>query len=50
MVERRDVFRVLVGKPNGKRPHGTPRRRWEDNIKMDYRKVECGGMNWIELA
>jgi hypothetical protein len=39
-----------VGKPEGKRPLGRPRRRWEDNIKMDLREVGCGGMDWIELA
>jgi len=44
------VYRVLVGKPGGKRPLGRPRRRWEDNIKMNLQKVGCGGMNWIELA
>ena len=44
------VFRVLVGKPEGNRPLGRPRRRWEDNIKMDLREVGCGGMDWIELA
>jgi hypothetical protein len=43
-------FRVLVGKPEGKRPLGRPRRRWEDNIKMDLQEVGCGGMEWIELA
>jgi hypothetical protein len=47
---RRDVYRVLVGKPKGKRPLGRPRRRWEDNFKMDLQKVGCGGMDWIELA
>jgi hypothetical protein len=41
---------VLVGKPEGKRPLGRPRRRWEDNIKMDLQGVECGGIDWIELA
>ena len=41
---------VLVGKPEGKKPHGRPRRRWEYNIKMDLQEVECGGMDWIELA
>ena len=41
---------MLVGKPEGKRPLGRPRRRWEDNIKMDLHEVECGGMEWIELA
>jgi hypothetical protein len=44
------VYRVLVGKPEGKRPLGRPRRRWEDNIKMDLQEVVCGGMDWIELA
>jgi len=39
-----------VGKPEGKRPLGSPRRRWEDNIKMELQKVKCGGMDWIELA
>ena len=48
--ERRRVYRVLVGKPEGKRPLGRPRRRWEDNIKMDLQEVGCGGMDWIELA
>jgi hypothetical protein len=46
----RGVYRVLVGKPKGKRPLGRPRRRWEDNIKMDVQEVGCGGMNWTELA
>ena len=46
----RGVYRVLVGKPEGKRPLGRPRRRWEDNIKMDLQRVGCGGMDWIELA
>ena len=50
MGNRRGVFRVLVGKPEGKRPLRRPRRRWEDNIKMDLQEVECGGMDWIELA
>ena len=48
--ERRVVFRVLVGKPEGKRPLGRTRRRWEDNIKMDFQEVGCGGIDWIELA
>jgi len=42
------VYRVLVGKPKGKRPLGRPRYRWEDNIKMDLQEVGCGGMDWIE--
>ena len=50
MGERRDVYRVLVGKPEGRRPLGRPRRRWEDNIKMDLQEVGCGGMDWIDLA
>ena len=48
--ERRGVYRVLVGKPERKGPLGRPRRRWEDNIKMDLQEVGCGGMGWIELA
>ena len=50
MKERKDVFRVLVGKPEGKRSLGRPRRRWEDNIKMDLQEVGCEGMEWIGLA
>ena len=50
MEERRDVYSVLVGKTEGRRPLGRPRRRWEDNIKMDLQEVGCGGMDWIELA
>jgi len=50
MVERRSVYRVLVGKPEGKRPLGRPRRRWEDNIKMNLQEVGCGGVDWIELT
>jgi len=50
MVEGRGVYRVLVGKPEGKRPLGRLRRRWEDNIKMDLQEVGCGCMDWIELA
>ena len=48
--ERRGVYRVLVGKPEEKRPLGRPRRRWEDNIKTDLQEVGCGGIDWIELA
>ena len=48
--ERRGVYRVLVGKPEGKRPLGRHRRRWEDNIKMFLPEAGCGGMDWIELA
>jgi hypothetical protein len=50
MGEKRGVYRVLVGKPEGKRPLARPRSRWEDNIKMDLQEVGCGGMDWIELA
>jgi len=48
--ERRGIKMVLVGKPEGKRPLGGPRLRWEDNIKMDIQEVVCGCMDWIELA
>jgi hypothetical protein len=50
MGERRGMYRVLVGKPEGKRPLGRPSCRWEDNIKMDLYEVECGVMDWIGLA
>ena len=50
MGERRGVHRILVGKPEGKRPLGRPRRRWENNIKMDLQEVGCGGVDWTELA
>ena len=50
MGERRGVYRVLVGKPEGKRPLGRPRPRWEDNIKMDLQEVGCGDMERIELV
>jgi len=50
MGERRGVYKVAVGKPEGKRPRGRPRRRWEDNIKMDFQEVGYGVMDWIELA
>jgi len=50
MGERRGVYRVLEGKPEGKRPRGRPRSRWEDNIKMDLQEVGCGGIDWIEQA
>jgi len=50
MGEERGLYRDLVGKPEGKRPLGRPRRRWEDNIKMDLQEVGCGVMDWIELA
>ena len=50
MGERRGVHRVLVGKPEGKRPLGRPRRRLEDNIKMDLQEVRGGCEDWMELA
>jgi hypothetical protein len=50
MSERRGIYKVLVGKPEGKRPLGTPRHKWEDIIKKDLQEVGCGGMDWIELA
>ena len=50
MGEWRGVYRVLVGNPEGKRPLGRHRRRWEDNIKMELQEVGCGGMDWLELA
>jgi len=50
MGESRGVYRVFVGKPEGKRPLGRPRRRWEDNIKMNLQEVACGGMDWSELT
>jgi hypothetical protein len=48
--ERRSVYRVSVGKPEGKRPLGRPKPRWEDNIKVEFQEVGCGGMDCIELA
>jgi hypothetical protein len=50
MGERRGAHRALVGKPEGRRPLGRPRRRWEDNIKMDLREVGWEGTDWIDLA
>ena len=50
MVEERGVYRVLVGKPDGRRPLGRPRRRWVDNIRMDHQEVGYGYMDWIGLA
>jgi len=44
------IYRVLVGKPEGKRPLGRTRRRWEDNIKLDLQEVGCAGMGWIDLT
>jgi len=50
MGEERGVYRVLVGKPEGRRPQGGPRRRWVDNIRMDLQEVSCGYMDWTGLA
>jgi hypothetical protein len=50
MEDRRGVYRFLVGKPEGRRPLGRPRRRRENNIKMDLQEGGCGRMNWIDLA
>jgi len=50
MWERRSLYRVLVGKPEGKRPLGRTKHRWKDNIKMERLEVGCMGMDWIELA
>jgi len=50
MVERRGAYKILVGKPEERRPLGRPKQRWEYNIKMDLQKVGCGGMDWIDLA
>ena len=50
MGEERKVYRVLVGKPEGRGPLWRPRRRWVDNIKMDIQEVGCGYMDWIRLA
>jgi hypothetical protein len=50
MGETRNAYRILVGKPEGKRPVGRPRRRWMDNIKEDLREIGWDGMDWIELA
>jgi hypothetical protein len=50
MGKERGSCRVLVGKPEGKRPLGRPRRRWEDNVRMNLQEVGCGSMDWIGLA
>jgi len=50
MGEERGVYRVLVGKPEGRRPQGRPRRRWVDNIRTNLKEVGCGNMDWIGLA
>ena len=50
MTLSRGIYRVLEEKSEGKRTLGKPRRRWEDNIKMDLKEMGCGGVDWIELA
>jgi hypothetical protein len=50
MGTRRNAYRILVGKPEGRRPLGRPRRRWVDNIKMDIREIGWDGRDWIDLA
>jgi hypothetical protein len=50
MGEERKVYKVLVGKPEGKRPLGRPRLRWEDGIRMDLREIGLGSVDWIRLA
>jgi hypothetical protein len=50
MGEKRNIYRILVGKPEGKGPLGRPRRRWEDNIKLNVREIRWGSMDWIDLA
>jgi hypothetical protein len=50
MGEERNVYRVLMGKPEGKRPLGRPRRRWEDEFSMDLREIGWGSVDWIQLA
>jgi hypothetical protein len=48
--EKRDVYRILVTKTEGKRPLGRPKSRWDDNIEMDFQEVGCRGMDWTDLA
>jgi hypothetical protein len=50
MGEKRNACRILVGEPEGKRPLGKPRRKWVDNIKMDFREIGGDGMDWVNVA
>jgi hypothetical protein len=50
MGEERKVYKALVGKPKGKRPRGRPRRRWEDELRMELREIGWGSVDWIQLA
>jgi hypothetical protein len=50
MREKRNTYRILIGKPEGKKPLERSRRRWVDNIKMDHREIGWDGMDWIDLA
>jgi hypothetical protein len=50
MGEKRNVYRVLIGNPEGKRPLGRPRRRWDDGIRMDLREIGWMSVDWIQLA
>jgi hypothetical protein len=50
MGKRRGIYRVSMGKPEGRRPLGRPRLKWKDNIKMDLREVRLGAMDWIDVA
>jgi hypothetical protein len=50
MGEKRNIYRILMGKPEGNRPLGRPRRRWVDHIKIDLRETEWDGVNWINLT
>jgi hypothetical protein len=50
ILEKRNAYRILMGKPERKRRLGRPKRRWVDNIEMDPREIECDGMDWIDLA
>jgi hypothetical protein len=50
MGEKRNVYRVLMGNPKGKRPPGRPRRRWEDGTRIDLREISWGSVDWIQMA